>query len=184
MIWFTAVEAQVVITTTLFLSFIQWWSDTAAKCEWSMIASGCGDHSCGQGWADGRLGYWSGSRGSWWVTECEETKIIAALGLLIIRHTAERRGIFHIHSSVTDSSVEFVHKICLSHEFNELKGHQQPDLIEEILNEDCFKSLIIKVVMFNSNSQKLNIIFLKTAILLLAGLQFKSNFYDWIWGVI
>ena len=77
---------------------------------------------------------------------------------------------FHIYSLVMDSDVEFVHKVCLSHEFNELEGHQQSDLIEEVLNEDCFESFIIKVVMLDGNTQELSIVFLKTAILLLAGL--------------
>ena len=77
---------------------------------------------------------------------------------------------FYTHSSVMNSGVEFVHEVCLSHEFDELKGHQQPDLIKEILNEGCFESLIIKVVMLGDNAQKFSIIFLKTAIFLLADL--------------
>ena len=69
-----------------------------------------------------------------------------------------------------NSDIEFVHEICLSHEFGELKDHQQLNFIKKILNEDCFKSLIIKVVMLDDNTQKLNIVFLKTAILLLTDL--------------
>ena len=96
--------------------------------------------------------------------------MVAVLGLLITRCTAERRGMFHTHSLVADPGVEFVHGVCLSHEFGELGGHQQPDLIEEALNEDCFEGLIVKVVMLGDNAQEFSIVFLKTAILLLAGL--------------
>ena len=170
--------------TTLFLSFIQWWLDMIVKCGWSMVVDDCGNHSCGQGQAGGRLDHWSGSRGSWWITECGKTKVIAALGLLITRHTAERKGIFHIHSLITNSDIEFIYEVCLSHEFSEFKGHQQSDLIKEILNEDYFEGLIIKVVMLNDNPQKLSIVFLKIAILLLADLQFESDFYDWIQRII
>ena len=77
---------------------------------------------------------------------------------------------FHTHSLITDSDIKFVHEIYFSHEFDELKGHQQPDLIKEILNKNCFESLIIKVVMLNGNAQELSIIFLKTVILLFADL--------------
>ena len=59
---------------------------------------------------------------------------------------------FYAHCSVTDSGIEFVHEICLSHEFNELEGYQQPDLIEEALNKDCFKGFIIKVIMLDDNA--------------------------------
>ena len=96
--------------------------------------------------------------------------VVAALGLLIIRHTAEKKGIFHTYSLVADSGVEFVHKVCLNHKFDEFKDHQQLNLIEEALNENCFKSLIIKVVMLDGNAQEFSIVFLKTAILLLASL--------------
>ena len=170
MVWSTTVGAQIVVTTTLLLSFIQWWLDMAAKCEWSMIASDCGDYSCGQGQAHGRLNHWSGSRGSWWVTGCGEIRVIAALGLLITRHTAERRGMFHTHSSVMNLGIEFVHEVCFSHEFGELEGHQQLNLIGEALNESYLEDFIIKVVMLGGNVQELSIVFLKTAILLLAGL--------------
>ena len=101
---------------------------------------------------------------------CEETKVIATSELLIIRHTAEKRDMFHIHNLIADSDVEFIHEICLSYEFNELKGHQQSNLIKKALNENYFKSLIVKVVMFNNNAQEFSIIFLKMMILLLAGL--------------
>ena len=77
---------------------------------------------------------------------------------------------FHTHSSVMDSDVEFVHEICPSHEFGEFEGHQQPDLIEEVLNEGCFEGFIVKVVMLDGNAQKLSIVFLKMVILLLADL--------------
>ena len=77
-----------------------------------------------------------------------------------------------------NSDVEFVYKVYLSHEFDKLKGHQQSNLIEEILNEDCFEGFIIKVVIFNNNAQKLNIVFLKTVILLLADLQSESDFHN------
>ena len=77
---------------------------------------------------------------------------------------------FHTHSSVTDSDIEFVFKVYLSYEFDELKGHQQPDLIEEALNENCLEGFINKIVMLDDNTQKFHIIFLKTAILLLTGL--------------
>ena len=102
--------------------------------------------------------------------KCGEMKVIAVLGLLIIRCTAERRGIFHTHNSITDSDIEFVHKVYLNHEFNEFKSHQQLNLIKETLNENCFKSLIVKVVMLDDNTQELSIVFLKTVILLLADL--------------
>ena len=77
---------------------------------------------------------------------------------------------FYIYSLIVNLGVEFVHKIYLSHEFDELESHQQLNLIKEALNEDCFENLIIKVVMLDNNAQELSIIFLKTAILLLAGL--------------
>ena len=96
--------------------------------------------------------------------------VVAVLGLLITRCTAERKGMFHIYSSVVDSGVEFVHEVCLSHKFGELEGHQWPDLIGEALNEDCFEGLIIKVVMLDDNVQEFSIVFLKMMILLLAGL--------------
>ena len=105
-------------------------------------------------------------------------KIVAVLKLLIIRYTAERKDIFHIHNLITDSNIKFVHEINLSHEFDEFKGHQQPDLIKKILNENCFESFIIKVVMLDNNVQKFSIIFLKMMIFLLAGLQFKLSFHD------
>ena len=78
--------------------------------------------------------------------------VIAVLGLLIVRCTAEKRGIFHIYSSVTDSGVEFIYEVCFSHEFSELKSHQQLNLIEEILNKGCFECFIIKVVMLDDNA--------------------------------
>ena len=96
--------------------------------------------------------------------------VVAASGLLIARHTAERRGMFHTHSSVADPGVEFVHGVCRSYEFGELGGHQQPDLIGEALDEGCLEGFIVKVVMLDGNAQELSIVFLKTAILLLAGL--------------
>ena len=96
--------------------------------------------------------------------------IVAVLKLLIIRCTAEKRGMFHTHSLVVDSGIEFVHEVCPSHEFSELGGHQQLNLIEEALNEGCLKGLIVKVVMLDGNAQKLSIVFLKMAILLFAGL--------------
>ena len=85
---------------------------------------------------------------------------------------------FHTHSSVVDPGIEFVYEVCPSHEFGELGGHQQPDLIGEALNKGCFEGLIIKVVMLDDNAQELSIIFLKIVILLLAGLQFELSFYD------
>ena len=123
MIWFSAVKAQVVVVTTLFLSFIQWWSDTAAKYNKSIIADDCGDHSCEQCWAGNRLDHWSGNRGSWWVTECEETNIVAVSKLLIIRCTAERKDMFHIHNLIADSNVKFVYKVYFNYKFNEFKNH-------------------------------------------------------------
>ena len=142
----------------------------AAKCEQSRIVSGCRDYSCGQGQAGGKFDCWSGSRGSWWVTKCEKIRIIVVLRLLIIRHTAEKRDIFYIHSSVTNSNVKFVYEIYFSYEFDEFKNHQQSDLIEEVLNKDCFEDFIVKVVMLDDNVQKLSIIFLKTVIFLLTDL--------------
>ena len=50
--------------------------------------------------------------------------VVVALRLLIIRYTAERKNMFYTYSSVINSDVEFIYKICLNHEFNELKGHQ------------------------------------------------------------
>ena len=135
----------------LFFSFIQWWLNTAAKCDRNVIINDCGNHSCEQCWAGGRLNYWSGSRGSWWVIKCEETSVVAALRLLIARCTAEKRDIFHTHSSVINSDVEFVYEIYLNYEFDEFRDHQQSDLIEKALNENCFESFIIKVVMFDDN---------------------------------
>ena len=110
--------------------------------------------------------------------KCKEINIVAASELLIVRCTAERRDIFHIHSLIIDSDVEFVHKIYLSHEFNEFKSHQQSDFIEEVLNENYFKNFIIKVVIFDNNAQKLSVIFLKTVILLFINLQFELSFYN------
>ena len=92
--------------------------------------------------------------------------------------TAERKGMFHTHNSVVDSDIEFVYKIYLSHEFDELRSYQQLNLIEEVLNEDCFESLIVKVVMLDDNAQKLNIVFLKMVIFLLADLQFEFDFHS------
>ena len=143
---------------------------TAAKCGWSIIADDCGDYSCGQGQTGDQLDCWSGGEGSWWIIECGETRVIAVLRLLIVRCTAEKRGIFHTHSLITDLSIEFVHKVCLSYEFNELKGHQWLNLIEEALNEGYLEGFIVKVVMFDDNAQEFSIVFLKTAILLLADL--------------
>ena len=57
---------------------------------------------------------------------------------------------FHIHSLVMDSDVEFVYEVCFNHEFSKLKGHQQPDLIKKILNKSCFESFIIKIVMLDN----------------------------------
>ena len=98
--------------------------------------------------------------------------------MLIIRDTAERRNIFHTHSSVLNSGVKFIHRICLNHEFNELEDHQWLNLIEEALNKGDFKGLVIKVIMLGDNAQELSIVFLKTAIFLLADLQFKSSLHD------
>ena len=77
---------------------------------------------------------------------------------------------FHTHSLVTDSDIEFVYEICFNHEFGEFGDHQQLNLIEEALNEDCFEGFIVKVVMLDGNAQELSIVFLKMVILLLAGL--------------
>ena len=110
--------------------------------------------------------------------KCEEIRVIAASGLLIIRHTAEKRSMFHIYNSITDSGIEFVHKISFSYKFNKFEDHQQLNLIEKALNKDCFEGLIVKVVMLDDNVQEFSIIFLKTAIFLLAGLQFESSFHD------
>ena len=107
-----------------------------------------------------------------------ETRVIAVLGLLIIRCTAEKRGIFHIHSLVVNLDIKFIHKVNLSHEFNKFGSHQQLNFIEAVLNENCFKSFIVKVVMLDNNAQKFSTVFLKMVIFLLAGLQFKLNFYD------
>ena len=109
--------------------------------------------------------------------KCEETSVVAASQLLIVRGTVKRRGMFHIHSLVPDSGVEFVHGVCLNHEFGEFKGHQWSDLIEEALNEDDLEGFIIKVIMLGGNAQELSIVFLKTVIFLLAGLQFELSFY-------
>ena len=77
---------------------------------------------------------------------------------------------FHTHSLIADPDIEFVYEVCPSHEFGELEGHQQPDLIEEALNEDYFEGFIVKVVMLDGNAQEFSIIFLKMVILLFAGL--------------
>ena len=69
-----------------------------------------------------------------------------------------------------DSGIKFVYEVYLNHEFDEFRDYQQSDLIEKALNEDCLKDFIVKVVMLDDNVQELSIIFLKTAILLLAGL--------------
>ena len=100
----------------------------------------------------------------------KETKVIAVLRLLITRCTAERKGMFHTYSLIANLDVEFVYKICLSHEFNELKDHQQLNLIEEVLNEGCFEGFIVKIVMLGDNAQELSIVFLKTVIFLFADL--------------
>ena len=110
--------------------------------------------------------------------KCEKIKIVTALRLLIIRYTAEKRGMFHIHSLIVNLDIEFIHEINPNYEFDELEGHQQLNLIKEILNEDCFEGFIIKVVMFDDNVQELSIVFLKTAIFLLADLQFELSFHD------
>ena len=49
--------------------------------------------------------------------------VVAVLELLIVRCTAERRDMFHTYNLITDSDIEFVHKICFNYELNELKGH-------------------------------------------------------------
>ena len=85
---------------------------------------------------------------------------------------------FHTHSLITDSDIKFVYEVYFSHEFGELKDHQQLNLIEKILNEGCFKSFIIKVVIFDNNAQKLNVTFLKMMILLLADLQSEPGFHN------
>ena len=154
----------------LFLSFIQWWSDMAAKCDRNMIADDCEDYNDEQCWAGGRLDCWSGDRGSWWVIKCEEMNVVAVSKLLIVRHITEKRGMFHIHSLIVNSDVEFIHEICLNYKFGELESHQWPDFIEEALNENCFEGFIIKVVMLDNNAQKFSIVFLKMMILLLADL--------------
>ena len=87
---------------------------------------------------------------------------------------------FYFHSSVINSDIEFIYKVYLSYKFDKFENHQQPDFIKEALNKNCFESLIIKVVMLDDNAQELSIVFLKTAILLLADLQFKSSFHNWI----
>ena len=74
--------------------------------------------------------------------------------------------------------IKFIHKIYLSYKFNKFKNHQQLNFIEKFLNEGCFKNFIVKVVMFNDNSQKFSIIFLKTVIFLFAGLQFEPDFHN------
>ena len=155
-----------------------------AKCCRSIIASDCGNHSCGQCQAGGRLDHWSDDEGSWWVIECEKIKIVAALRLLIAKYAAEKKNMFHTHCSVMNSGIEFIHEVYLNHVFNEFENYQQLNLIEEILNKDCFKGFIIKIVMLNGNVQEFSIIFLKMVIFLLAGLQFESDFHDWIQRVI
>ena len=95
----------------------------AVKCGRNIIADNYKNYSCGQCQADGRLDHWSGSRDSWWVIKYKETSVVAVLELLIIKCTAEKKNMFHIHCSVTDSDVEFIHKICLNYEFNKFKGH-------------------------------------------------------------
>ena len=140
------------------------------KCGRNMIANDCEDHNCEQCQTGDRLEYWSDGRNSWWIIKCKETNVVTTSELLIIKCTAEKRGMFYAHSSVMDSDVEFVYQICLNHEFGELESHQWPDLIEEALNEGCFKGFIIKVVMLDGNAQELSIVFLKTVIFLLASL--------------
>ena len=78
-------------------------------------------------------------------------KIITVLRLLIIRCTVERKNMFHIYSLIADSGIKFTHKICFNYEFNEFENHQQPNFIKKVLNKDCFKSFIIKVVIFDNN---------------------------------
>ena len=85
---------------------------------------------------------------------------------------------FYAYCLIINSGIEFVHRVYLSYEFYKLKGYQQSDLIEEVLNKDCFKSLIIKVVMLDDNAQKLSVVFLKMMILLLADLQFEPGFHN------
>ena len=85
---------------------------------------------------------------------------------------------FHIYNSVTDLDVEFIHEVNLNHKFDKLESHQQSNLIGKALNEDCFEGFIVKVVMLDGNAQELSIVFLKTAILLFANLQFESNFHS------
>ena len=109
---------------------------------------------------------------------CEKTSIVAASELLIVRCTAEKKDIFYIYSLIINSGVKFVHEVYFNYEFDKLKDYQQSDLIEKILNKDCFKDFIVKVVMLDSNAQKLNVIFLKMMIFLLAGLQSKPGFHN------
>ena len=84
--------------------------------------------------------------------KCKKTRIIAISGLLIIRCTTERKDIFHIHSSIINLDIEFVYKVYLNYKFNEFKNHLQSNVIEKILNKNCFESFIIKVVIFNDNA--------------------------------
>ena len=105
-------------------------------------------------------------------------RVVIALGLLITRCTVEKRSMFHAHYLIVNSGVEFVYRIYFNYEFDELENHQWSDFIEKALNKDCFESLIIKVVMLHNDVQEFNIIFLKTAILLFASLQFELDFHN------
>ena len=109
--------------------------------------------------------------------KCGEMSVVAALWLLIARGTAKRKGMFHTHSLILNPGVEFVHEVCPNHEFGELRGHQWPDLIGEALNEGDFEGLVVKVIMLGGNAQELSIVFLKTVIFLLAGLQFELSLH-------
>ena len=110
--------------------------------------------------------------------KCEKISVIAVLQLLITKCTAERKSMFYTHLSILNSDVEFVHKVCFNHKFNELEGHQWLNLVKEALNEDDLEGLVVKIIMFDDNAQELSIVFLKIVIFLLAGLQFKLSFHD------
>ena len=86
-----------------------------------MIIDDYRDYSYEQGWIGNKFNYWSGNKDSWWVIKCKKIKIIIILRLLIIRCTVEKKNMFHIHSSVTDSDIKFIYEIYFNYKFNKLE---------------------------------------------------------------
>ena len=83
--------------------------------------------------------------------KCKKINVVIALKLLIIKYITEKKNIFYIHNSIVNSNVEFIYKIYFNYEFDELKSYQWLNFIKKILNENCFKNFIIKIVILDDN---------------------------------